>query len=267
MSPDSITKDDFIFTRDILNSISNWQRGWLENQEKRREIADELVRQCEKLPVKFREVDKPVYRKRFILDGEIIPILIDDEFFEGIAAWTTESDYAKGFKGIVRPSTKFVMLFKHHPLPEEIVVNIVALWNDEYFRQAVEKFKAEDEGAAKPLLNFSDKQSEVILRSTLKGSEIEDIVGVSSSFDDLCDMAGIPEDKRRDLSIKYARDPNGLPIEIPSFAGTMPTKEAINNTLIKFRETLQFAMANNVMINWSRAAKPNPEDLKHKPKN
>jgi hypothetical protein len=79
-------------------------------------------------------------------------------------------------------------------------------------------------------------------------------------------MANIPEDKREKLSIKYARDPNGLPIEIPTFAGTRPTKEAINKTLIKFNENLETAKTNNVFVDWSKAAKNYQDDLKHKPK-
>lgn len=258
--------DKNIFSKDFLIALSNWQRGWAENQERRRQIADELVKQCENIPAKFKTVSHCCYRKRFILEGEIIPILIDNDFFEGIASWTKDKDYAKKFKGIIKPNTKFVMLFKHTPQPNEIVINIISLWEDEAFKKAVEEFKNEDYEAAKPLINFKDYQSEIILKSTLKGTEIEDIVGISSSFEDLCDMANIPEDKREELSIKYARNPDGLPIEIPTFAGTRPTKEAIINTLIKFKETLETAKTNNIFVDWSRAAKVHQDDLKHKPK-
>jgi hypothetical protein len=253
------------FSNDFLIALSNWQRGWSENQERRRQIADELIKQCEDIPHKFKTVDGCCYRKRFIIEGEIIPILIDDDFFEGIASWTKDKNCAKNFKGIIKPNTKFVTLFKHTPNPNEIVINIISLWEDEDFKKAAEELKNENFEAAKPLFNFRDYQSEIILKSTLKGSEIEDMVGISSSFEDLCNMANIPEEKREELSIKYAKDPNGLPIEIPTFAGTRPTKEAITKTLIKFKETLETAKTNNIFVDWSKVAEPHQDDLKHKP--
>ncbi|GAB3175533.1 hypothetical protein [Telluribacter humicola] len=70
-----------IFNNDFLVALSNWQRGWAEDQERRRLIADELVKHCENLPEKFKTVDGPCYRKRFILEGEVTPILIGNDFF------------------------------------------------------------------------------------------------------------------------------------------------------------------------------------------
>lgn len=252
------------FSREFLLILSKWQRGWAENQDDRRQIADELVNQCQKIPEKYRTVDGFCFRKRFIIDGELIPILLDNDFFEGIASWTTDIDYARKFKGIVRPSTTFVMVFRHQPKPKEILLNIITLWEDDNFKKAVIEFQKDDSEGAKALINFKDYQSEIILRSALKGSEIIDIVGVSSSFEELCDLANIPEEKRRELSIKYARDPNGLPIEVPTFAGTRPTSEAISRTLVKIKEMFETAKHENIMIDWSRVAKPHKDDLKHR---
>jgi hypothetical protein len=218
------------------------------------------------LPANFKTLDGSCYRKRFIREGEVVPILIDNDFFEGIASWTTKKDYAKKFKGIITPDTKFVMLFKHEPQPNEIVVNIISLWKDAEFKEAAEKFKKDNAEASEALFNFKDSQSEIILRSTLRGTEIEDLVSISSSFETLCDMAEIPEKEREKLSIKYAKDPNGILIEIPTFTGARPTKNAIADTLIKFRDLHISAERNNILIDWSNAVKPHEDDLKHKPK-
>jgi hypothetical protein len=252
------------FSREFLVALSNWQRGWAEDQVERRKIADNLVKQCEHIPEKYKKVDEACFRKRFIRDGEIVPILLDNDFFEGIASWTANLDYAKYFKGIVRPDTKFVMVFEHKPKAEEVVINIIILWKDDNFKQAVSEFEKADSEGAKALLNFKDYQSEIILFSTLIGNEITDIVGVSSSFEELCDMAGIPEEKRDKLSIQYARNPNGLLIEIPTFAGQKPTREAIKKTLVKIKETFETARQNNVPIDWSGVTKPHEDDLKHR---
>jgi hypothetical protein len=252
------------FTDELLIALSNWQNGWRESQARRRSIADKLVEQCKELPEEFKAVSENCYRKRFINEGEVVPIILDNDFFEGIASWTEKKACAKGFKGIVRPSSKFVMLFNHKPLPDEIVVNIVRLWKDKQFQEAADDFKKKNQEAVKALFHFKDLQSEVVLRSTLRGSEIEDIVGISNSFEEICNMGGIPEEKREELSIKYAKNPEGLPIEVPTYAGSKATKEAIRKTIEKMKDTLLFAKENNVLVNWSRVAIPHKDDLKHR---
>ena len=77
-------------------------------------------------------------------------------------------------------------------------------------------------------------------------------------------QAKIPEEKREELSIKFARDPIGIPIEMPIFVGTRPTKEGIKKILIEFIDMLENAKKNNIFVDWSRAAKPHADDLKHK---
>lgn len=253
-----------IFTREFLIALSKWQKGWYENQDTRRVLADELVKQCKDLPIKFKTSNGPCYRKRFLIEGEISPILADDKFFEGIASWSTNIEYAKGFKGWIKKSnTKFIMVFKHEPSPKEIVVNIVSLWEDEQFKLAVEKFYLENKEDAEALIHFRDTQHEIVLRSTLKGSEIEDIITISKSFEELCDMANIPNEKRKELSIRYEKNPNGIPIELPTFAGKKSTKSAVKKVLGILKKMIKDEEAGNLIIDWSKAAKPHNEDIKH----
>ncbi|MFH6993419.1 hypothetical protein [Flavobacterium sp. FlaQc-48] len=252
-----------IFTDEFLTALSNWQNGWSENQERRREIADILVEQCEKLPEEFKTYNLPCYRKRFIIEGEIVPILLNNNLFEGIASWTTDESYVRDFKGYVKPSTKFAMVFKHKPKKDEIVVNINSLWENKEFIASSENFKERKSSEAKALFNFQDFQSEIVLRSTLKGSEIEDIIGISSSFDEICDMARIPEEDREDFSIEYSRNPEGIPIELPVFAGKKGTQEAVRNTIAKFTELIAYATSNNIPLNMG-THRVHDGDLRHK---
>jgi hypothetical protein len=228
-----------LFNDGFLTSLSNWQRGWAERQSNRREIADKLISQCGKLPDEFREFKGLCYRKRFILRGEVVPILLNNDFFEGIASWSSNLNYAEGFKGIYREDSAFVAVFEHKPFPNEVVVNIISLWQNDDFKNAVKKFEKERPEDAKPLLNFKDSQSEIILRSTLKGNEIVNIVGTSSSFDEICDMALIPEKDRDKLSKDYAK--NGIFIRMPIFAGIQPTKRAIQEAIFRMNQRLSFA--------------------------
>ncbi|MFL5765764.1 MAG: hypothetical protein ACJ77K_17590 [Bacteroidia bacterium] len=258
------SKMEEIFDDKFLSALSDWQRGWAEDQDRRRIIADELLKQCEKLPEKFKIFKKACYRKRFIIEGEAVPIILNDNFYEGIASWTTNPDCAMQFKGIVKIGTTFTILFKHKPSKEEIVVNINLLWKNKNFRNAVSRFQKEKPEEAKPLLNFRDYQSEIILRSTLKATEIENIVGVSSSFEELCDMAEIPEKDREELSVKYAKNLDGIPIGMPSFLGSNRTKKAVQKVISDAKKMISLAQENGVPINWSRVALPHGDDLKHK---
>jgi hypothetical protein len=252
------------FNYQLLISLSNWQNGWYENQNKRREIADRLMEQCRSLPKKFRTCNIPCFRKRFLVKGEIVPVLMEDEYFEGIASWSTNLEFAKGFKGYIKPATEFAMVFKHTPTDDEVLVNFPALWENTDFVSAAERFREEKPTEAQALFHFRDNQAEVVLRSTLKGTEIEDIVAVSSSFDELCDKAGIPEEKRRETWIQYHKNPEGIPIELPSFIGSGATKSAVKQVIEMFKKRIKYAEEHNIPINWGNTNENKGLDSKYK---
>ncbi len=252
-----------LFNHDFLVALSNWQKGWGEIQEQRRLLADILVKACENLPDEFKTCDADCYRKRFIVGGEIVPIILNNDFFEGIASWTLDLGTAKNFKRLLKQGTTFAMVFKQRPRTEDIIVNICSLWQNEEFKQAVKTLNESSPDIALPLLNFKDYQSEVILRTTLKGIEIEHIVGTSSSFEEICDMGNIPENEREALSIRYAKDPNGIPISFPTFASSNATREAVQNTIQKMQALIVSARQNNVPI-YNLVYEPHVDDLKHR---
>lgn len=252
-----------MFEKSFLIALSNWQKGWRENQTKRRDLADKLVESCVSLPESFKSCNSPCYRKRFIVGGEIVPIILEDDYFEGIASWTVDIECAKKLKGLVNPETSFAIVFKQLPKNEDVVVNINELWKNKDFENAVNELNKTDPELAYPLLNFKDYQSEVVLRTTLKGTEIEHIVGVSTSFENICDMAGIPDEEREELSIQYAKDPEGIPIEMPILASSNATSEAVKSTIIAMKELIREAKLNNVLI-YNLEHPSHPDDLKHR---
>jgi hypothetical protein len=254
--------DAQMFDSHFLNTLSDWQRGWRENQERRRQIADELVKVCEPLPKEFKKYNKGCYRKRFIVGGEIVPIVLNNDFFEGIASWTSEIGFAKNFKALIKSSTTFAMIFKHQPRPNEIIVNVNALWKNREFREAVDKLNIEEPTVAEPLLKMK-VQGEIVLRSTLRGSEIEHIVGMSHSFDEICDKGRIPLEEREELSKKYSMDPDGIPIDMPVWGSKKATNEAVKKTISKMKSLIENARKNKVPI-YNLVYEPHKDDLKHK---
>lgn len=185
-----------MFSDRLLTALGAWQNGWKEDQTRREELARELEDAVQSLPKQFRTVNGPCYRKRFIHKGELVDIVLNDERDEGIASWTVEIAFAERFKGLVRPEAISGAIFEHRPEFPEVVVNIAALWASQEFVEAVDAYDRQGGVHAKALQNFKDLQGEVVLRSPLRGSEIIALTGASSPFDELCERAGIPEEKR-----------------------------------------------------------------------
>ena len=256
------TNHDHVFTEEFIRSLANWQRGWYGDQDKRRTFADELIAHCENLPIQFRYVNRPCYRKRFLIEGEVVPIILNGELHEGIASWSLEMEFTKKFRGLYRRNTKFAILFKHTPEQSEVIVNLVKLWKNKSFTDAVEKFSNQHPKEAEPLLRYKDTQSEVILKSTLKGIEIEDIVTMSRAFDELCDMANIPAEKRAAIREQYDKNAAAIPIHTNVFAGRKTTKASINNSIRKIKIIIEDATKNGVPIIWPQNL-VHKEDLKH----
>jgi hypothetical protein len=71
------------FSDDLLQSLNDWQNGWRENQSTREVLAENLLLQCESLSQKYKTVNGPCFRKRFLHKGELIDIILADDKYEG----------------------------------------------------------------------------------------------------------------------------------------------------------------------------------------
>ncbi len=224
-----------IFSPGLLEALGTWQRGWRENQDQRVALGDKLRAVTRGLPHVYRSADGPCYRKRFLRHGEYVDILLKDELAEGVTSWTSDLAYAERFKGLVRVDSHHAAIFSHTPSPDQVVVNIGALWRSTEFARAAEDFHANRGPGSEALLHFRNIQSEIVLDVPLRGSEISAIVGVSSPFDELCDHEGIPESERDEL-FKKLHDAGEYPGE-PRFTYGAP--RAIANTIQEFLRRLQ----------------------------
>lgn len=184
------------FTDEFLEALGAWQNGWGEDQARKNPLALALTNEASCLPLQYRSVAVPCYRKRFIHKGELVDIVLGDLRDEGVASWTTDLRFAERMKGLVRANAISAAIFCHSPTDDEVIVNLAALWADTSFNQAVHAYAARGGKFATALLNFRDTQSEVVLRVPLRGSEIAALSGASSPFDELCDRARIPEHDR-----------------------------------------------------------------------
>ncbi|WP_288128595.1 hypothetical protein [Thiomonas sp.] len=225
-----------MFDDRLLDALGAWQNGWKEDQTRKEGLARELEQAVQNLPTQFRSVSGPCYRKRFIYKGELVDVIWNDERDEGIASWTVDIAFAERFKGLVRPGAVSGAILEHRPEAAEVVVNVAALWAEPEFAAAVDTYSSRGGIHAKALLNFKDSQGEVVLKSPIRGSEIIALTGVSSPFDDLCDRAGIPEDKREKIFGELLK--GGVYPGEATYTTRQGAQNAIANTIRRIEEKL-----------------------------
>lgn len=232
------------FSDELLKALADWQRGWQENQAQREYLADALLNATKYLDEKFKHVNKPCYRKRFLHHGELVDIVLNNEKYEGLVSWTMNKEFAELFKGLYKPDAVSGAIFEHTPGEGEVVVNICELWKDNKFIQAAHDFKQRFPDDAKPLFHFKDLQGEVVLTSPLRALEIIALTGASSPFDDLCHQVGIPDSQRDDLFMQLVQS-GQIPGEL-RYTSKESAQRVIENTIRRMYEKVQEYKAQHV---------------------
>jgi hypothetical protein len=222
-----------IFTDEILDALGAWQRGWKADEELKKPIADKLVREARKLPAKFRTAPPVCFRKRFLFKKDMEPLVMFGGLDDGVASWSADRAFAMDFKGLIKPEAVTAAYFEHRPLPEEVIVNFVALWDDQGFREAAEDYRRRWGREANALFNFTDKQSEIVLHARLHAREVKGMVAESPPFDAACDEAGIVGEDARDRIF------NGLTerevfFGVPRWSSEEGAQRVLANTRRKF---------------------------------
>lgn len=207
-----------VFTDEFLDAMGAWQRGWKEQPSLRKELTSALLRAIGEtsLPAIATSVDEICYRKRFLYKdnpesgGDHVPILIGGRYDEGVASWSTEFEWLKAFKGEFRKDAN-TAIFAHRPEPGEVILNIKAIWQVDGFDAAVNDYKERGGAEADALLNFKDKQSEVILSAPLLLSEIETFCGPVGTFDQLFAEAGVAGEQQEDEFVQLLKKIDRFP--------------------------------------------------------
>lgn len=181
------------FNDAFLEALGAWQRGWRENQDLRLTLATQLESLCQLLPDVYRRVAVKCYRKRFINEQDWVMLFLNEHLDDGITSWTIDRTYAEDFKGIVRGHPNSGAVFAGLPPSDECLVSLPALWANPNFREAVRSYADRDAANADALINFADKQGEVVLSSQLRLDELVGVTGTSSPFEQLAARAGISD--------------------------------------------------------------------------
>ena len=86
-----------IFTRDLIQAVSDWQRGGSHDQKVKR--GERLKTAAALLPEHFRTCAATCFRQEAHEKDRVWQLLADNHLPETIASWTTNIAIAKAFKG------------------------------------------------------------------------------------------------------------------------------------------------------------------------
>lgn len=200
------------FTLELLQAISDWQRGGDHDQKLRR--GAKLKRLAAVLPERFRTCSTVCYRQEAHEKDRIWQLLANESLPETIAAWTTKLSVAKDFKNGVPPDGLHGVIFRLTPTSGSVVINLIEVYGDPDFRSAIERRKAEIVGFGDGIGRYDDMQHEIVLELHKLGPETihcygghatdreklaEQFFGLTPNaeslafFDQLCRQASIPE--------------------------------------------------------------------------
>lgn len=199
-----------MFTTEFLDALGRWLRGWKQDPVARAPIAAALERHAAQLPDRFRAHDgSPVFRKRGLYRSEdqkeLLPLILGGKLDEGsVTSWSSDLGFLDSFGEKFdhgSPDAVAGAIFRHIPQPDEIILNIPALWTDAEFVKSAEQYRATGGAQAKALFYFTGEleQSELVLRAPLRRDEIYHIFR-PGEFDSLAEAVGAAtQDARVDL--------------------------------------------------------------------
>jgi len=150
-----------LFTRDAIQIVSDWQRGGNHHQKILR--GQRLKELSGGLPKRFREFDAICFRQEAHEKDRTWQLLACRRLPEEIAAWTTDLDVARNFKGGVPPPGFNGVIFSVKPPPDAVIINLNALFADPEFRAAVEVHRSKVIGFADGTGRWGISQMEVVL--------------------------------------------------------------------------------------------------------
>lgn len=177
------------FTLEIVQAVSDWQRGGDHNAKVKRGAA--LKKACAGLPPPFRTWDGACYRREVHEKARVWQLLADNRLPETIAAWTTDLGVAKTLKGGVPPQGQGLqgVIFKLHPPAASVVVNLSALYADADFHDACKRHRGQIPYYGGGIGRYGDSQKEVVLEiASLDQASIYAYGGYSGSREDLAKL-------------------------------------------------------------------------------
>jgi len=151
-----------VFGLDLLQCVSDWQKGGDEKQKRRR--GQELKRVCSSLPEEFRSVSQPCYRQVSLEPAFLVSLASNLNLTETISSWTTSYEVAKAFKGGVPPPGYQGVIFELTKESAcEVIVNIDALFGCGLFVSALRDNESKIRDYGHGIGRYENSQKEAVI--------------------------------------------------------------------------------------------------------
>ena len=151
-----------MFTVELLQAISDWQRGGDAKQKGKRGNA--LKEAAKDLPSKYKSISANCYRQIALDNSSVWNIGTKYQLSEAISSWTTSLEVSKTFKGGVPPIGYQGAIFTITPSDHlEVIVNLHELFQCNEFKQFLESNKEEVTGFDKGTGRHGNSQKEVVI--------------------------------------------------------------------------------------------------------
>ena len=229
------------FSDSFLEALGSWQNGWGEDQARRISLAQVLLKESQTIPSKFHTVSSACFRKRFLLTGDVIPLLLRS-LHDGVTSWSTDRRFAEDFKYRMRPGTIAGVVFKHTPEPSNVILNISTLRISQEFLLAADSYRTRALPTANALFNFvgNRDQHEVVLNAPLNPEDIVTLSGeTNTSFNEFCNAVNLPA-LMEDSAWKALLDRDLQP-QTPSLIRDQAAQAAVLRVIERFEHLLSQA--------------------------
>ena len=150
-----------MFTKDLIQAISNWQRGWSGGE--KQELADALKHEAISLPDCYKTADIPCYRRMDLSGKHLNQMGLTLQLKESISSWTTSREIALKFKDIPKFGEALGTVFEILPPRGSVIINLPALFAEKDFLHAVSRYEGEIDEFDRGIGLFGDTEKEVII--------------------------------------------------------------------------------------------------------
>lgn len=152
------------FSIELLQAVSDWQRGGDAKQKQRRGVA--LKAATHSLPELFKSAGR-CFRQIALNKSAVWRVGTELQLAETISAWTDSIEVAKNIKGGVPPVGYQGAIFCFVPTPDQVVINLAELYKNDAFRSRLEKSKSSITGYWDGAGKYGNTQCEVVLEVEL----------------------------------------------------------------------------------------------------
>lgn len=189
-----------MFTQELIQTISDWQRGGSAKQKAKRAAA--LKIEAEKLPADFKQVPGPCYRQIALDGSHLMHMGTHFRLSESTSSWTQSEGVAREFKGGVPPPGDYQgVIFSITPDQDSVILNLTSLFENKDFVATVEKNKGNIQAFGDGMGRYGKSQEEVIL-------ELDEL-----PLDALIAWGGFSSPEHRLAKMYFGQEPNGVQIQ------------------------------------------------------